>query len=318
MPEGPEPHPPDHPAGPRNRGRGPVSAPASSQVAVERRPSAMIGARFVRHRPAMVSLGVLGAVVIFAFVLPLVWPHDHTIGRDIPSNLAPSWRHPFGTTRAGHDYLGQVMRGTQQTLKVGALVALMVAVIGTIWGAVAGFYRGLVDTLLMRMVDVVLIIPLLAVVLVLAGAFRDTTWLQVAVVIGAFGWTNTARVVRGEVLSLREHGFIEAARALGASDLRIIFRHLIPNTLGIVIVDATLVVGLAVLVEASLSFLGFGITPPDVSLGLLIDRAQTAVFTRPWLFYLPGGVVILIVLSVNFLGDGLRDALDPRQTVGSR
>ena len=155
-------------------------------------------------------------------------------------------------------------------------------------------------------------------VLVLAGFTRGTTWFSVALIIGLFGWTSTARVVRGMVLSLREQEFVEASRAMGASDGRIIFRHLLPNTAGVIIVDATLVIATAILVEAALSFLGFGIQIPDTSLGLLIQNAQTAVFTRPWLFYIPGVFIILIVLTINFIGDGLRDALDPKQQMVRR
>ena len=143
-------------------------------------------------------------------------------------------------------------------------------------------------------------------------------WLSVALIIGLFGWTGTARVVRGMVLSLREQEFIEASRAMGAADGRIIFRHLLPNTAGVIIVDATLVIATAILVEAALSFLGFGIQIPDTSLGLLIQNAQTAVFTRPWLFYIPGVFIIMIVLTINFVGDGLRDALDPKQQMVRR
>jgi peptide/nickel transport system permease protein len=165
----------------------------------------------------------------------------------------------------------------------------------------------------MRTVDVLIIVPLLAVVLVLASAFKGTTWYHVALIIGSFGWLSTARVVRGLTLSLREQEFVEAARALGASDRRIILRHLVPNTFGVIIVDATLVIAIAILIEAALSFIGFGITIPDTSLGLLIQNAQSAVFTRPWLFYIPGAFLIVICLTINFIGDGLRDALDPKQ-----
>jgi len=269
--------------------------------------------RFLHHRLAVASLIVLGMVAAFAFVGPLVWKYDHTIYREIPSDLAPSLAHPFGTTRAGHDYMGQMMRAVQQSLKVGFVVAIMVTGLGTLFGAVAGYYRGRVDAIIMRAVDVLIIVPLLAVVLVLASAFKGTSWYHVALTIGAFGWLSTARVVRGIVLSLREQEFIEAARALGASDRRIIGRHLVPNAIGVIIVDATLVVAIAILIEAALSFIGFGITIPDTSLGLLIQNAQTAVFTRPWLFYIPGAFLIIICLAINFVGDGLRDALDPKQ-----
>lgn len=274
--------------------------------------------RFGRHRLAMGSLVVLVLLAGFAFVGSLVWPYGHTLQRDIPPDRPPSLTHPFGTTRAGHDVMGQVMRGTQQSLKVGFLAAAMTTGIGTAWGAVAGFYRGWVDRVLMRVVDVVLMVPLLVVVLVLAGASRGTTWLHVAVTIGLFGWAGTARVVRGVVLSLREEEFVDAARVTGASDLRVIARHVLPNTVGVVIVDGTLVVAAAILLEAALSFLGLGITAPDTSLGLLVESARGAVFTRPWLFYIPGAFLVVLCLAVNFVGDGLRDALHPRRSPAGR
>jgi peptide/nickel transport system permease protein len=296
----------------------PAGPDAEAITTKERTQLQLVMGRFFRHRLAVGSLVVFLLIVLFAFVASQLWRWDHLIHLEIPSNQPPSWEHPFGTTRAGHDYLGQIMRGTQQTLKVAFLVAVMSTGIGAVWGAVAGFYRGKVDGLMMRLVDVLFVVPLLVVVLVLAGMTRGTTWLHVALILGAFGWLNTSRVVRGVVLSLREQEFVEAARAMGASDGRIIGRHLIPNTIGVIIVDATLVIAVAVLVEAGLSFLGFGIVLPDTSLGLLINQAQNAVFTRPWLFYFPGLFIILICLSINFIGDGLRDALDPKQTMVRR
>jgi peptide/nickel transport system permease protein len=295
------------------------AAPDREAITTEERSQLqMVVRRFLRHRLAVVSLIGLLLIVLFAFVGPLLWQYDHHLDRSIPSDTPPSLAHPFGTTRAGHDFLGQVMRGTQQSLKVGAVVALMVSGFGSVYGAIAGFYRGRVDAIMMRLVDIILVIPLLAAVLVLSSMLRGTTWWHVAVIIGAFGWTSTARVVRGVVLSLREQEFIEAARAMGASDASIIGRHLLPNTIGVIIVDATLVVAVAILVEAALSFIGFGITIPDVSLGLLIQNAQTVVFVRPWLFYIPGFFIIMICLTINFIGDGLRDALDPKQSMVRR
>jgi peptide/nickel transport system permease protein len=302
----------------RLTGPPPQRQDAEAITTEERSQLQMVLRRFLRHRVAVASLIGFLLIVAFAFLGPQLWQWDHTLHREIPSDQPPSWDHPFGTTRAGHDLMGQVMRGTQQTLKVGFTVALITIGLGATWGAVAGFYRGRIDAVMMRIVDIIIIIPILVVVLVLAGLTHGTTWYQVAIIIGVFGWTSTARVVRGMVLSLREQEFIEAARAMGATDRRIIFRHLLPNTAGVIIVDATLVIAVAILVEAALSFLGFGIQIPDTSLGLLIQNAQTAVITRPWLFYIPGAFIIAIVLTVNFIGDGLRDALDPKQQMVRR
>jgi peptide/nickel transport system permease protein len=248
---------------------------------------------------------------VFAFAGPLLWHYDYT--RFTPDNsVAPSLKHPFGTTEDGKDELALVMRGTQQSVKVAVLTAVAATAIGAVWGAISGFYRGLVDTMLMRFADLVLTLPLLAVAAVLAGNTRGTWWL-IAIVIAGLQWAVVSRIVRGVVLSLREKEFIEAARALGASDSRIIFRHLLPNALGPVIVNATILVAIAILYETALSFLGFGIKAPDTSLGLLVNNARTAVDTRPWLFYFPGLFIIMIALAINFIGDGLRDAFDPRQ-----
>jgi peptide/nickel transport system permease protein len=294
----------------------PTGGPRGDAEAIttkERSQFQMVVRQFFKHRLAVGSLIVLILVALFAFVGPLLWTYDHTIHREIPPGVRFSWEHPFGTTRQGHDFLGQMMRAVQQTLKVGFVVAIMVTGIGTLMGALAGFYRGWVDSTIMRGVDVLIIVPLLAVVLVLSTAFRTTSWYHVAIIIGAFGWLGTSRVVRGMILSLREQEFVEAARALGASDARIMGRHLIPNAIGVIIVDATLWIAIAILIEATLSFIGFGITIPDTSLGLLIQNAQTMLFTRPELFYIPGVFLITICLSINFIGDGLRDALDPKQ-----
>jgi peptide/nickel transport system permease protein len=166
---------------------------------------------------------------------------------------------------------------------------------------------------MMRIADLVLTLPFLAVAAVLGHNVGGSWWL-IAVVIGGLYWAYVARVARGVVLSLREKEFVEAARAIGASDARIIFRHLMPNAFGSIIVNATVLVSLAILLETALSYLGFGVRPPDTSLGLLVSEAQTAVETRPWLFFFPGLFIILIALTINFIGDGLRDALDPQQT----
>jgi peptide/nickel transport system permease protein len=277
-----------------------------------RRPARRAVRRFAANRLALAAAIAIALLVLLAYAGPLLWKWDYRVHSEIPSDLSPRWSHPFGTTRAGHDLLGQVMRGTQLSLQVGALAAALTAVLGTVWGALAGYYRGWVDSVLMRVVDVVLVLPLLVVVLILAGGPSGTTWWDVAVVVGLFGFAGTARVVRGVVLSVREREFVEAARAMGASDLRVLFRHVLPHTLGHVVVDAAIAASAAILIEAALSFLGFGITAPDTSLGLLVANAQTAVTTRPWLFYIPGIFLVASCLAIQLAGDGVRDALDPR------
>jgi peptide/nickel transport system permease protein len=268
--------------------------------------------RFGANRVAVASAGVLALLVLFAYVGPLLWRWDYRVHAEIPSDLSPRWSHPFGTTGAGHDLLGQVMRGTRLSLQVGELAAALTALLGTVWGAVAGYCRGWVDSVLMRIIDVILVVPLLVVVLVLAGGSSGTHWWYVAIVVGLFGFAGTARIVRGVVLSVREQEFVEAARSVGASAPRVLLRHVLPHTLGYVVVDATIAASAAILIEAALSFVGFGVVAPDTSLGLLVANAQTAVTTRPWLFYFPGAFLVVLCLAIQLAGDGVRDALDPR------
>src|SRR3954447_1137010 len=268
--------------------------------------------RFLRHRAAMISLVVLLLVVLLAFVGGALW--KYAPGEITPDNSAkPSWDHPFGTDAVGKDQFAQVLRGTRISLGVAVLVALLATAVGTIWGAVAAYFSGPTDSVMMRITDLILTLPLVAVAAMLGHNFGGSWWL-IAFVIAGLYWAYVARVARGVVLSLREKEFVEAARALGASDWRIISRHLIPNALGSVIVNATILVALAILLETALSYLGFGVTAPDTSLGLLVSESQTALTTRPWLFYFPGLFIIIIALTINFIGDGLRDALDPQQT----
>jgi peptide/nickel transport system permease protein len=284
----------------------------------ERSQTQLVIRRFLRHKAAMVSLSVFILIILFAYVGPLLWGYEYsTITDDL--NQTPSLRHPFGTDNIGHDTFAQVMRGTQQSLKIALTIALIGATIGAIWGAVAGLYRGWPDAVMMRIVDVLLTLPVIAVAAAIGGmGFGKGQWWSTAIILGGLSWPYVSRVVRGVVLSLREQEFIEAARALGASDSRIIGRHLLPNALGPIIVVATILIAAGILGEAALSFIGFGVRRPDTSLGLLVAESTQAIVTRPWLFYFPGLFVILIALTINFIGDGLRDAFDPRQSMVRR
>jgi ABC-type dipeptide/oligopeptide/nickel transport system permease subunit len=268
--------------------------------------------KFLRHRLAVASLVVIALVVLLAFAGPLVWKYsitDYTTDYSRP----PSLDHPFGTDTQGRDWFAFVLRGLQQSIKIALCIAVVAAVGGTLWGGISGYYRGLSDSILMRFADLILTVPALALAAALAANSRGAWWM-IALILGGLSAPYVARVVRGVVLSLREQEFVEAARALGASDTRIILRHLVPNALPVIIVNATILVALGILGETALSFIGFGVQSPDTSLGLLVVDAQQAVNTRPWLFYFPGLFIILIALTINFIGDGLRDALDPRQT----
>lgn len=298
--------PPAAPSGPTRKG-------VEREFTVrERRQWQIVLGRFLRHRLAIASLVVLLAIVLIAFIGPSFWIHTHE-ATDSPGSSPPTWLNPFGTDDIGRDMVARTMRGTQQSLKVALIVVCLTVFIGAPWGAVAGLLGGRVDQIMMRVVDLVLVLPALVVAGALVGGSRGTT-VAVGLILGLLGWVLMARIVRGVVLSLREQEFIEAARALGAGPVRIVVRHLLPNAAGVIIVQGTLDVATAILAEAGLSFLGLGVQPPDTSLGLLVNEAIIAVETRPWLFYLPGLMIIIIALTINFIGDGLRDALDPRQT----
>jgi len=271
--------------------------------------------QFLHHKLAVASLVVLLLLALAAFVGPHVWKYGYDELGTGPVSQGPTWSHPMGTDSLGGDVMAQVLRGAQRSLEIALTVAVLSTVFGTLLGAIAGYYRGIVDSLLMRFVDLFLLIPLLAVAAVLGRRVQEGggNWLFLAFVLAGLSWMSIARIVRAEFLSLREREFVEAARALGAGDRRIIFRHMLPNTYGVIIVNATITVAVAILVESALSFLGLGVRIPDTSLGLLVSRGVDAAQTRPWLFYFPGLFIILIALTVNFVGDGLRDALDPTQ-----
>ena len=275
--------------------------------------SRLVLQRFLQHRLAVASLVILVLVVLLAFVGGALWKYKYT---DITNDngQAPSLDHPLGTDSNGYDYFSQVLRGTQISLEIAFSVAVMATVVGTVWGAVAGYYRGWADSLMMRVVDLILTIPILAAGALMTKKVQNSGWWALALVIAALSWPAVSRIVRGQVLSLREKEYVEAARALGAKDGRIIFRHLLPNIAGQIIVVVTILVALAILTESALSYLGFGVQSPNVSLGLLISNNQTALQGGQWwLFWFPGLFIVLICLSVNFVGDGLRDAFDPTQ-----
>jgi peptide/nickel transport system permease protein len=294
----------------------------------------LVRRRFFRHRGALFGMVLLGFVVLLAFTsigfagIPGWWKHDYISTGTLVNNGRPTldlipWLdgdgisigpHPFGQENVGKEYFALTMRGAQRSITVAVIVGLVATVVGAVIGALAGFFRGWVESVLMRFTDVMITIPTLVIAAVLGRRFGQLGLEVFAVVLGLLVWTSLARLVRGEFLSLREKEFVEAARAMGASNTRIIFRHIMPNTLGVIIVSATLTCASAILLETALSYLGFGVKPPDTSLGLLISEYQAAFTTRPWLFWWPGLFIVAIALSVNFIGDGLRDAFDPRQT----
>jgi peptide/nickel transport system permease protein len=270
--------------------------------------------RFFRHRLAMgglVGLILLFGAGIFAnYIAPYpVDKIDLTRVLQAPTSVGNHW---FGTDEIGRDYLSRVLYGIRTSEEVGFFVAVVSSIIGLIIGALAGYFGGLLDNILMRITDLVLTLPLLAILLTAAALLGEGSQWRVSIILALFLWTGIARIVRGVFLSLREKEYVEAAKASGAGDTRIMFRHILPNTLGPVVVAGTLAVANAILIEAALSFLGFGIKPPTTSLGVLVASGQNNP-QKWWVTVFPGLTIVLIVLCINFMGDGLRDALDPQQ-----
>jgi ABC-type dipeptide/oligopeptide/nickel transport system permease subunit len=276
----------------------------------------LVTERFFHHRMALVGLGVFLFLLLVSTIVPMFWHYNYA---EITNQFGtgPSLQHPFGTDPIGHDMFAQVLEGTKTSIETALVVAVLATLIGALIGAAAGYYGGLADSLLMRFTDLVLVVPLLAILLVLSNKFSKQAngWVFVALLLSIVLWTYLARLVRGTFLSLREREFIEAEWAIGATDRRIIFRHMIPNAAGVIAVNATLTVANAMLIAAALSFLGLGIQPPQVDLGSLIAAGEGDATALPWLFYFPAAFLIAAILSVNFVGDGLRDALDPTQRI---
>lgn len=269
--------------------------------------------RFLRHRLAMGSLVLLIAILLLGVFANALAPFKYD-QIDFNSILkGPSGKHYFGTDFLGRDYFSRVLFAIRTSARVAFLVAFLSTTIGTVIGALAGYFGGWLDNLLMRFTDLILTLPLIAVLLIASAKFGNGNQYRVALILALLFWTGIARVVRGIFLSLREKEYVEAAKAAGAGDFRIIFRHILPNSLGPIIVNMTLVTAAAILIEAALSFLGFGIKPPTPALGLLISDGATEMQTAWWLVVFPGLVIMAIVLCINFIGDGLRDALDPTQ-----
>ncbi len=273
--------------------------------------------KFFQHKLAMTSLVILVFVFTAAMLADWIAPYGFA-QPDVPNRSQPPTfenSHFFGTDKIGRDYFSRTLYGTRTSVYVAFIVAGLSTAIGAVIGGIAGYYGGAVDNILMRITDLFLTIPFLAILLVLSAFLGAGSPLRVAIILGLLFWTGLARIVRGEFLSLREKEFVEAAKVLGASDKRIIFRHILPNTMGPIIVNATLTVAAAILVEAALSFLGFGVQPPFPALGVLIAEGQDSLTTLWWLATFPGLTIVLIALCINFVGDGMRDAFDPKQRV---
>jgi ABC-type dipeptide/oligopeptide/nickel transport system permease subunit len=267
---------------------------------------------FTSNRLAVVGFAILIFFVLFCFVGPLIYHTDQIDTNDTLTNLPPSAQHLLGTDGQGFDELGRIMKGGQSSLEIGFFAAFVAIVIGTLFGAVSGLAGGLVDSTLMRVVDVFLSIPFLFVVLILAVKFGATV-ASLSLVIGFFAWQVPARLVRGEVLTLRERDFVHAARTAGATRWRLISRHLIPNALGVVIVNVTFQVADAILAVSYVGFLGFGLHYPNVDWGDMLSNGSNYLQDGFWWLIFPvGACIVLTVMALNFIGDALRDAMDVR------
>jgi peptide/nickel transport system permease protein len=267
--------------------------------------------RLRRNRLAAFGLGAMVVLYLLALLTPLVAPQDPN-RHDLPAAHAPpSTDHLLGTDQFGRDVWSRILYGSRISLFIGFVSVAIGITLGTLVGATAGFVGGPVDWLLMRLVDILLSFPRLLLLLAVIALFQPSIFLLVAV-LGATGWMGTARIVRGEVLSIREREYILAARALGFGERRILFRHVLPNVLAPIIVAATLNIGNTVMLEASLSFLGLGVQPPTASWGTMINDGRHVLTTAWWLATFPGLAILVTVLSFNLVGDALRDALDPR------
>jgi peptide/nickel transport system permease protein len=268
--------------------------------------------RFLRHKMAIISLLVLLLLLGACFGAEWVAPYDRNEQDILLGPVRPSAEHWFGTDELGRDQFTEILFAGQLSLKIGLAVALLSTLVGTAAGALAGYVGRYADQLLTRLVDLFLVVPAIAVLAVAIKKFGNSDG-TIILVLAGLGWMYIARVVRGQVLSIKEKEFVDAARASGASRFRIIVRHILPNTIGPILVNATLAIAAAVVTESTLSFLGLGVQPPDTSWGKMLDDARGTVGTdKSYLIYFPGLALLLTVLCVNYIGDGLRDAFDPQ------
>ena len=267
--------------------------------------------RFRRHRLALASAVFLVLVYVAALATPWLVPYGYDEIDYASLNQPPSLSHPMGTDRLGRDQMTRVLYGGRVSLTVGLGVGVLSTCIGATVGILSGYYGRLVDTGLMSFTDFMLTLPFIPLMLVMGSVF-DFTPTTITLALVVLLWMNMARLVRGEVLSVRKREYVEAARAIGTSDAKIMLRHVLPNVVGVMVVQATLTVALAVLLESAVSYLGFGIQPPTPSWGNLLTDARSTMTQQPWLTWFPGMMIVITALCVNFVGDGLRDALDPR------
>lgn len=315
-------------AGPARR---PAASTATEPVDIQRKggalsPWRLAWRRFVRHRMAMAGAVILLLLILYVVVGAFIFSEAYANQTATFKRLQPpSWEHPFGTDPVGRDVLARTIYGGHISLSIGVSAMIVSVVVGVLIGAIAGYYGGAIDSILMRFTEAVFNIPSLFLLIVMAKFFSGRiptvelfgrsfsgSVIVIIVVIGLTSWMYLARIVRANYLSLKEREFVLAARCLGVPNWRIIIFHILPNTLAPIIVTATLGVASAILSEAYVSFLGLGVQPPTASWGNMLDGSYVYLESAPWLWFFPGLLIVLTVLSINFVGDGLRDALDPR------
>jgi peptide/nickel transport system permease protein len=290
----------------------------SDEIAPRESMTRIVWIRFRRHPGALAGAAVLGLLVL-SMILVQFSPYDPEHSDMISRYQPPSWEHPFGTDALGRDLLTRVLYGSRISIAVGLLVVFITLLIGIPVGAVAGFFGGWLDNVLMRITDATLAFPSLLILIMLSAMLREIEFpliernsaLTIAIVIGILGWMTNARLVRASFLAIREMDFVTSARAVGASNLRIMRIEILPNALGPVIVESTLGMAWAIMAESGLSFLGFGVRLPTPSWGNMLGDAQDKMTLYPWLAIFPGLMIFITIISINFIGDGLRDALDP-------
>jgi peptide/nickel transport system permease protein len=275
-------------------------------------PGAMFWRQFRRHIAALVSVVVLALLLLVCLSAPIIAPYKFDAIDLRNARQPPTLKHLMGTDELGHDQFTRVLFGGRISLLIGLTAALVGTAVGTLVGALAGYHGGGLDNILMRFTDIAFSIPTLPLLIVIS-AFTKSSLPIMILVIGGLSWMATARVVRGSVLSIKQQDFITAARMIGSSDSHIIVYHILPNVLGPIVVGATLGVGGAIITESVLSFLGLGVQPPTPSWGNMLQDSQATMAARPWLTIFPGLAILITVLCVNFIGDGLQDALDPTQ-----
>lgn len=290
----------------------PARPPEAGALAGRRGSGRLLAAAFLRNRRALVGMGIVAVIAAFCFLGPLVYRTDQvTVHLDL-AELPPGDGHPLGTDASGYDVLGRLMAGGRSSLELGFAVALATTVIGTLYGAFAGYVGGFVDAVMMRLIDTFLAIPGLVLLLIVVSMFTPSLWM-IVLLLSLLSWLSAARLVRGEVLTLRTREYVQAARMMGGTGLRVVVRHLVPNAAGVIIVSATFTIADSILTLSTLSFLGLGLPPPHADWGTMLTGGLDFLYDGYWwLVYPPAVILIITVVAFNLIGDAVHDALDVR------